>query len=316
MTRREPPWDALRTFGEVMRDGSLSSAARKLSLSQPTVGRHIDALEAALGVALFMRSPRGLEPTQEARDLAPHVETMIAAAAALGRTASGEAGGERGVVRVTASEIVGCEVLPGILASFRAAHPGIVLELALTNRNEDLARRDADVAVRMVRPTQSALIARRIGRSPIGLYAHRDYLARAGTPRTLADLAGHCLIGFDRDDRAFRAVGAAFEPFSRENFGFRCDSDLAQLAALRAGLGIGGCQEAIARRSGELAPVLPGALRYALEVWLVMHEDSKATRRVRLAFDHLARGLTDYLRGGQGGKAPSAPLPAERGEAG
>ncbi len=297
MTRREPPWDALRTFGEVMREASLSAAARKLSLSQPTVGRRIDALEEALGLALFARSPRGLEPTQEALDLAPHVEAMIAAAAALQRAASGEAGAERGVVRVTASEIVGCEVLPGILASFRAAHPAIALELALTNRNEDLARREADIAVRMIRPTQSALVARRIGRSPIGLYAHRDYLARAGTPRTLADLAGHCLIGFDRDDRSYRAVGAALEPFARENFGFRCDSDLAQLAALRAGVGIGGCQEVIARRAGELVAVLPGALRYALEIWLVMHEDSKATRRVRLAFDHLARGLTDFLRG-------------------
>ena len=297
MTKREPPWDALRTFGEVMREGALSAAARRLSLSQPTVGRHIDALEEALGLALFTRSPRGLEPTQGALDLAPHVEAMIAAAAALRRAASGEAGADRGVVRVTASEIIGCEVLPAILASFRAAHPGIALELALTNRNEDLARRDADIAVRMIRPTQSALIARRIGRSPIGLYAHRDYLARFGTPRSPADLAGHCLIGFDRDDRSFRAVGAALEPFTRENFGFRCDSDVAQLAALRAGVGIGGCQEAIARRASELAPVLPGALRYALEIWLVMHKDSKATRRVRLAFDHLARGLTDYVRG-------------------
>ncbi|MGO4871773.1 MAG: LysR family transcriptional regulator [Roseiarcus sp.] len=297
MTRREPPWDALRSFGEVMREASLSGAARKLSLSQPTVGRHIDALEQALGLALFTRSPRGLEPTQEALDLVPHVEAMIAAAAALRRAASGEAGAERGVVRVTASEIIGCEVLPAILASFRAAHPAIALELAITNRNEDLARRDADIAVRMIRPTQSALVARRIGRSPIGLYAHRDYLARCGTPRTLADLAGHCVIGFDRDDRSFRAVGAALEPFSRENFGFRCDSDLAQLAALRAGVGIGGCQEAIARRTSELVPVLPGALRYGLEVWLVMHKDSKATRRVRLAFDHLADGLRDHLRG-------------------
>jgi DNA-binding transcriptional LysR family regulator len=296
MTRREPPWDALRSFGAVMGEASLSGAARRLSLSQPTVGRHIDALEEALGVSLFTRSPHGLEPTQEALDLAPHVEAMVAAAAALRRAASGEAAAESGVVRVTASEIVGCEVLPAIFASFHAARPAIALELALTNRNEDLARRDADIAVRMTRPTQSGLVARRIGRSPIGLYAHRDYLARFGAPRTVADLAGHCLIGFDKDDRSFRSVGAAMAPFSRESFGFRCDSDLAQLAALRAGVGIGGCQEAIARRTSELVAVLPGALRYALDVWLVTHEDSKATRRIRLAFDHLAKGLTDYLR--------------------
>jgi DNA-binding transcriptional LysR family regulator len=300
MIKREPPWDALRSFGEVMREASLSGAARRMGLTQPTVGRHIDALEDALGLSLFTRSPHGLRPTQEALDLAPHVEAMIAAAAALSRAASGEAATDRGVVRVSASEIVGCEVLPAILASLRAAHPAIALELTLTNRNANLARRDADIAVRMVRPTQSALVARRIGRSPIGLYAHRNYLERFGAPRSLADLANHCVIGFDRDDRSFRSVGAALSPFTRENFGFRCDSDLAQLAALRAGIGIGGCQDAIARREGDLAPVLPGALRYALEVWLVMHEDAKATRRVRLAFDHLAAGLAAYLRGSAG----------------
>jgi DNA-binding transcriptional LysR family regulator len=304
MSEREPPWDALRTFREVLRDGSLSGAARRLSLSQPTVGRHIDALEAALGLALFARSPRGLQPTPAALDIEPHVEAMVAAAAALRRAASGAADADRGVVRLTASEIIGCEVLPPILASFRAAHPGVALELALTNRNEDLARRDADIAVRMIRPTQSALVARRIGETRIGLFAHRDYLARFGTPRTLDDLAGHCVIGFDRDDRSFRAVGASLGSFSRENFGFRCDSDLAQLAALRAGAGIGGCQEALARRTPELVAVLPGALRYALEIWLVMHEDLKATPRVRLLFEHLAEGLTDFLRARPTSSAP------------
>lgn len=296
MARREPPWDALRTFGAVMREATLSGAARRLSLTQPTVGRHIDALEEALGLSLFTRSPQGLAPTPDALALAPHIEAMAAAAAALQRAASGEAAADRGVVRVTASEIVGCEVLPPLFASFRAAHPGVAIELALTNRNEDLARGDADIAVRMVRPTQSALVAKRIGRAPIGLYAHRDYLRRCGTPRTLADLSGHCVIGFDRDDRSLRAVAGGLAPFTRESFSFRCDSDLAQLAALRAGVGVGGCQEAIARRDGALVAVLPGALRYALEVWLVMHEDAKATRRVRLAFDHLAAGLKGYLR--------------------
>lgn len=296
MTKREPPWDALRTFGAVMRDASLSGAARRLALSQPTVGRHIDAIEQALGVSLFARSPQGLTPTPDALALAPHIEAMAAAAAALERAASGEAAADRGVVRVTASEVVGCEVLPPLFASLQAAHPGLAVELALTNRNEDLARRDADIAVRMIRPTQSGLVARRIGRSAIGLYAHRDYLARCGTPRTLADLDGHCVIGFDRDDRSFRAVGAGPAPFSRDAFRFRCDSDLAQLAALRAGVGVGGCQTAIARREAALVPVLPGAFRYALEMWLAMHEDAKATRRVRLVFDHLARGLSDYLK--------------------
>jgi len=297
MTRRPPSWDELRTFVEVARDGSLSSAARRLGITQPTVGRHIDALEAALGLTLFTRSSRGLTPTPAPLALEPHVEAMAAAAAALARAASGEAAADRGAVRVTASEIVGVEVLPPMLAAFHAAHPGIAIELALTNRTQDLARRDADIAVRMVRPTQSGLVARRIGSSRISLFAHRDYLARFGEPRSLADLASHCVIGFDRDNSAFRGLGGYAGALTRESFWLRCDSDLGQLAALRAGVGIGGCQDNIARRMPELVAVMPSAFHYALEVWLVMHEDLKATRRVRLLFDHLAMGLTGYVKG-------------------
>jgi DNA-binding transcriptional LysR family regulator len=297
MMQRAPSWDELRTFVEVARDGSLSGAARRLGLTQPTVGRHIDALEVALGLTLFTRSPRGLTPTPAALALEPHAEAMAAAAAALERAASGEAAADRGAVRVTASDVIGTEVLPPILAAFRAAHPGIAVELVLTNRTQDLARRDADIAVRMVRPTQSGLLARRIGSSRIGLYAHRDYLARFGEPRSLADLASHCLIGFDRDNSSFRGAGDFAGTLTRDSFGFRCDSDLAQLAALRAGVGVGGCQDNIARRMPELAPVLQNAFHTTLEVWLVMHEDLKATRRVRLLFDHLAVGLTAYVKG-------------------
>jgi DNA-binding transcriptional LysR family regulator len=297
MIRREPAWDELRTFLEVARDGSLSGAARRLGLTQPTVGRHIDALEEALGAALFMRSPRGLSATAAALAIAPHAEAMAVAAAALSRSAASAAAMDRGVVRVTASEIVGAEVLPAMFAGFRLRNPGIAIELAVTNRNQDLARGDADIAVRMVRPTQSGLVARRIGITRIRLYAHRLYLERFGEPRSFADLQQHCVIGFDRDSQTFRSAGALAKSLTREDFGFRCDSDTAQLAALRAGVGVGGCQDAIARRTPELVPVLPNAFQMALEVWLVMHRDLKAEPRVRLMFDWLAAGLTDYVKG-------------------
>ncbi|MCL2430400.1 MAG: LysR family transcriptional regulator [Alphaproteobacteria bacterium] len=297
MASSDPHWNELRTFVEVARDGSLSAAARRLGLTQPTVGRHIDTLEASLGLTLFTRSSRGLTPTAAAVALVPHAQAMAVAAAAFGRTASGEAASDRGTVRLTASEVVGYEVLPAILAAFRRDHPDIAIELVLTNRTEDLARRDADIAVRMVRPTQSGLVARRIGTSRLALYAHRDYLARFGEPRSLADLASHCVIGFDRDNRSFRSAGSFAKQLTRDDFGFRCDSDLAQIAALRAGVGIGGCQENIARRTPELVQVLPNAFHHALEVWLLMHEDLKMTRRVRLLFDHLAAGLTGFVKG-------------------
>jgi DNA-binding transcriptional LysR family regulator len=297
MSRRDPGWDELRTFLEVARDGSLSGAARRLGLTQPTIGRHIDALEDALGVTLFTRSPRGLSPTAAAKALSPHGEAMAAAAAALARSASSAASIDRGVVRVTASEIMGAEALPAIFAGFRARNPGIAIELALANRNQDLARGDADIAVRMIRPTQSGLVARRIGSTRIRLYAHRDYLARFGEPRSLADLRQHCFIGFDRDNQTFRSAGSFAKALTREDFGFRCDSDLAQLAALRAGVGIGGCQDMIARRTPELVPVLPNAFQMTLEVWLVMHRDLRTAPRVRLMFDWLVLGLTNYVKG-------------------
>ena len=295
MTATEPGWELYRSFLAVMRQASLSGAARRLGLTQPTIGRHVQALEAALGVKLFTRSPGGLEPTQAALGLVPHAEAMASAAEALVRAASGEAQEERGTVRLTASEIIGAEVLPPMLARFRAEHPRIVLELALTNRTEDLLRREADIAVRMARPLQQALVARRIGPVGIGLYAHRRYVAARGQPRSIDELAQHQLIGFDRDATSWRSLGATPLAATRETFSFRSDSDLAQLAALRAGLGIGGVQHAIAARERALMPVLARALGFSLEMWLVTHEDLRASRRVRLVFDHLARELRDYV---------------------
>jgi len=290
----EGGWEHYRSFLGVLREGSLSGAARRLELTQPTLGRHIDALEKALGIKLFARSQHGLIPTQGALDLAPHAEAMEAAAQALVRAASGEADEPRGAVRLTASEIVGAEVLPAILAEFHERHPQIAIELMLSNRNQDLSRRDADIAVRMVRPTQKALIAKRSGTLQIGLYAHRRYLARHGTPRTVGDLARHALIGFDRDPSAFRSLGSSGLPVTRDIFALRTDHDQAQLNALRAGFGIGGCQAGIAARERDLVPVLPHDIGFRLEMWLVMHEALRANRRVRLLYEHLDGALRAY----------------------
>jgi len=276
-----------------MREGSLSAAARALGMTQPSLGRHIRQLEATLGIALFTRSPRGLTPTDLGRELVAHAQAMSAAAAALRRAASGSNQEVRGVVRVTCSEVIGAEVLPPILADFRQQHPGVVIELSLSNRSEDLLRKDADIAVRMARPTQGALVARRIGSIPLGLHAHRRYLKAHGYPQTLGDLAGHTIIGFDREPPARRALLHKL-PFGREDFALRTDNDLAQLAAIRAGYGIGICQVAIAGRDRNLVRVLPEAFALELDTWLVMHEDLKASRRTRLLFGHLAQALVAY----------------------
>ena len=289
-------WNLYASFREVMRQGSLSAAARTLGLTQPTLGRHIAALEAALDTALFTRSPQGLTPTVAALDLLPRVEEMHAAAEAARRAISGGPSAEAGVVRVTASEIIGGVVLPPILAAFREAHPGIVVELVLSNRNQDLLRRDADIAVRMVRPAQSALLAKRVGAVAIGLFAHRRYAEAHGVPATVAAIADHPLIGFDRDETSLRSLEDAADFLRRDRFAFRCDSDLAQLAALRAGSGLGGCQLGIAAGDPDLVPVLPDQVRFDLEMWLAMHEDLRGVGRVRTMYDFLAIELGAYAR--------------------
>jgi DNA-binding transcriptional LysR family regulator len=289
-------WHLFRTFLAVVREGSLSSAARVLGATQPTVGRQIASLEASLGIKLFVRSHDGLLPTEAALRLLSSVEAMAAAAEAAQRSASGDVDEERGTVRITASDVIGAEVLPDVLHSLRIRYPKISIELALSNRNEDLLHGDADIAVRMIRPTQGALVAKRLGRIDIGLYAHRRYLKARALPRSLQELRQHALIGYDRDPAVAQMVAKMGVMLSRDMFAFRSDSDLAQLGALRAGLGIGASQLGIANRDKSLVPVLHAQLVFTVEMWLAMHSDLRGNRRIQTTFDHLATHLSDYAK--------------------
>ena len=292
----EPSWDFYRTFLMVLRERSLSAAARQLGLTQPTVGRHIDALEASVGFPLFTRSPHGLMPTDAALELRPYAETLAATAAALLRAASGQHGAIGGTVRISASEVIGVEVLPPILAELHRDHPDLSVELSASDVVEDLLRQEADIAVRMVAPAQEALVARHIGAVPLGFHAHRSYLERRGIPQTLEDLSRHSVIGYDRETPAIRSIKGRAPDLPIGRFAFKSDSNLAQLAAIRAGFGIGICQNALAARDPDLMHVLADAFELKLETWLVMHENLRATPRCRVVFDALARGLLDYLR--------------------
>jgi DNA-binding transcriptional LysR family regulator len=300
MERVAPDWDLYRSFLAVLEEGSLSGAARALRLAQPTVGRHIDALERAFGEALFIRSVHGLLPTEAADAMRPHAEAIAAHAAALRRAASGRRGVIEGTVRITASEVIGVEVLPPILAALRAAHPALVLELALSNAVEDLLRREADIAVRMVEPRQEALLARRVGEVRLGLHARQEYLDRHGVPLVPEDLARHSLIGFDRETAVINAMRRRIVGLDRAGFALRADSDLAQLAAIRAGFGIGVCQTGLAARDPALRRVLPAAFDAPLPSWVVMHERLAGSPRCRAVFDALSTGLTAYCRGTPG----------------
>jgi DNA-binding transcriptional LysR family regulator len=272
----------------------LSGAARQLGITQPTVGRHIAALETALGVVLFTRSPSGLLPTAVARTLRAHAETMERTAAALERAASAQGDEVRGVVRVSASEVIGVEVLPPILTQVRQAYPHLKVELVLTNRLSDLLQLEADIAVRMVRPSQEQLLARRIGLIEVGLHARDDYLQQHGTPLLMQDLAGHSVIGFDQENAFIRSL--AITGFERSAFALSSDSDLAQLALIRAGAGIGGCQVQLAKRDPCLRRVLPEGFALKLDTWVTMHEDLRNSPRCRVMFDALVEGLQRYVQ--------------------
>ena len=292
-------WDLFQSLHAVLEAGTLSAAAKLRGLTQPTLGRHIETLEQRRGSPLFLRSPRGLQPTDLAMELKPHLHDMAAAASAAVRDASGAADSLMGSIRITASEIVGAEVLPPMLTSFRELHPGVVIELMLSNINDDLSRREADIAVRMSPPSQSSLVAKKVGEITLGFYATAEYLERHGTPQILDDFEDHAMIGFDSPARGIRDLPGLNMPVNRETFTFRSDSDLAQLAATRAGFGIGVCQDGLARRHG-LTRVLPDFNLFTLGVWIVMHENLRGSRRMRLMFDHLVEGVTAYVRQSRG----------------
>jgi DNA-binding transcriptional LysR family regulator len=298
MRDKDPNWEWYRTFLNVMETGSLSGAGRAMGITQPTVGRHIDGLEAALSLTLFTRTFDGFTPTDAARALAPYAADVAATAAALQRVASSHGSGIRGTVRLTASEVMGVEVLPPILAALREQYPELVVELVLSNKVDDLLHREADIAVRMVKPVQDALVATRVGDIEAGFYAHERYLAAHGTPKSIAALTGHALIGFDREDAFVRTVQARFPFLLRTDLAFRSDSHLAQLAALRAGYGIGVCQCAIASRDASLIHVLPNAFSYKMDTWLAMHEDLRHSPRCAATFTAVAEGLRTYIAGG------------------
>ncbi len=299
MNIHEPDWSLYRSFLAVLQEGSLSGAARALALTQPTLARHIEALEQGVGFELFTRSQQGLLPTDGALELKPYAESLAATTAAMMRAASGQGNIKgraiKGTVRVSASEMIGAEVLPPIFAAMRQTHPELEIELVLSNAVENLLRRDADIAVRMVEPAHEALVVKRMGTVTLGLHAHKRYLDRAGRPRNLESLQKYGMIGYDKETPSLRALRQRAHGLENIHFAFRADSDIAQLMAIRAGYGIGICQIAIARRDPNLEHLLPKAFSLKLGIWIAMHENLRSTPRCRAVFDGLVAGLKSHV---------------------
>jgi DNA-binding transcriptional LysR family regulator len=289
-------WDLIASVLAVLETGSLSAAARSLGVTQPTIRRHLDELEADLGVSLFTRSPTGLIPTKAARDISPYAHDIHGLVAALVRCASADRDIMSGTIRVSCSEIMGNEILPFLVAPFLEMYPALTIELIASNRIENLLRRDADLAVRMVRPVQEGLVGRKVTQIPLGLYASRAYLDRCGTPLDLADLiANHRMIGEDRGTSIIDALSALSPDAVLIDFSYRSDSDSAQLAAIRASIGIGVCQVPIAHDDPRLHRILTD-IESSLEVWLVTHEDLRDQHRVRTILDHLGSVLPIFAQ--------------------
>jgi DNA-binding transcriptional LysR family regulator len=288
-------WALIPSFLAALDRGSLMAAARVLDTSQPTVGRHIGELEAQLGVVLFERTGRGLVPTAHAHRLAEAARSMSGAADQLARQASGAQVDARGTVRISASQPVTCVLLPPLLQQMRELHPDIQIELVSSNAVSNLLQREADIALRMVRPDQSSLVAKRVGQVAIGTFAHRDYLRRRGTPRAPTDLLAHDLVGNDRNTDILRGFAAMGFPLQREDFAVRTDDLNAYQASVNAGLGVGFLARYVARHNPELVPLLPMLDIPPLPMWLAVHREIRSNPRIRRVWDFLATALPQAL---------------------
>lgn len=284
-------WSLVQAFLMVAEEGSLSGAARALGASQPTVGRQVKALETQLNAELFKRQARGLELTETGAALVAPAQAMRDAMGQIALAAAGQSAKIEGTVRVTASVMTSLYHLPEIIAKIRDEEPAIAIELVPSDDSRNLLYREADIAVRMYRPTQLELVAQHIGDIPLTVCAAKSYLAKRGTLSGPADLHNHDFVGYDTNPAiidGFREMGIEV---SRDFFKVRCDDHATYWNLVRAGCGIGFAQGQIAKHDPEIVAIDPGVVIPPLPIWLVAHEAMRHTPRVRRVWDLLAEGL-------------------------
>jgi len=295
MARQNFDWALIRSFVAVLDAGSLMGAARKLGAQQPTLSRHIAELEAQLEVPLFERTGRGVTPTAAALAIADAARAMEAGADTLARALVQRAEAATGSVRITTSHVAANYLMPPVLVALQAAEPGIAIELVASNEISNLLRREADIAVRMVRPAQTSLVARKLADIPIVACAHQRYLKRAGTPRQPADLLQHRLIGYDQDAAIVRGFAAMGLSITREQFALRTDDQVAYGRLVAAGAGIGFAAQYNLRHWRGVVPLLPMLQIPPLPCWLAVHREIRGSRLVRRVYDFLAEAIPREL---------------------
>lgn len=288
-------WSLIRSFLAVVDAGSLSAASRVTGISQPTLGRHVREAEQALDAPLFQREARGQRLTKAGQALLPAARDMAAAAARLVLAAKAEDGRITGTVRLTASRIVSAHILPPILSRLRAAEPGIQIEIVPSDEVENLLFHAADIAVRMVRPTQGDLIAQRVATMSLGLYVARSLVERQGMPSSIEALMDMDFVGFDRSDRIIHLMASVGQAVDSSFFGLRCDDQLVHLALVRAGGGVSGMPVAIGA-SDPLLMRIDGLIDLpSLPVWLAAAPGLRQTPRIARVWDAMAVGLVEAL---------------------
>lgn len=284
-------WNQTRAFLAVVEEGSLSAAARMLNQTQPTIGRQITALETELGVTLFERAGRSLQVTQSGLDLAEHVRAMADAAARVSMLAAGQSQDFEGVVRISVSDVFAAYLLPPIIAKLRILAPNITIDVVATNDISDIVRREADIALRNVRPEQPDLIARLIHESKAGFYAASSYLDRRGRPADRAAMAGHDFVCFGDIAENIGYFAPLGIPVSENNFRVVSANGLVAWEMVKQGFGISAMSVDVAKRTPEVEMVVPQMDPIIFPTWLVTHRELHTSRRIRMVFDLLAEEL-------------------------
>jgi DNA-binding transcriptional LysR family regulator len=284
-------WNRARAFLVTAEEGSLSAAARALGMTQPTLGRQVNALEEELGVVLFERVGRGLTLTAGGVDLLDHVRGMGEAANHVSLAASGQSQTIEGSICITASEVISAFLLPPVLARLRRTYPGVDIKLVASNAVQDLRRREADIAIRSGRPTDPSLIATRLRDTPARLYATRSYLKQIGNPTTVADLRRADFIGFGEDERFLQGLNAMGFDLTAKNFPIQTANHMVLWELVKNGLGIGAIIDEVGDAEPLVRRVLPSLAPIPVPAWLVSHREVHTSRRVRMVFDLLAEHL-------------------------
>lgn len=281
-------WNQARAFLATAEEGSLSAAARVLGQTQPTLGRQVNALEEELGILLFDRIGRSLYLTPAGEDLLVHVRTMRDAASRLSIAASSQSQAIEGEVKVSVSDVLASYMISDVLKRIRDLAPRLQVHLVATDEISDLQRREADIAIRHVRPVQPDLIARLVREDSADFYASQDYLKKRGFPKSKPDLKSHDFIGFGNNERMIEYMKPLGIQLDLTNFKFGCDSGAVGCQLASEGLGIIPISRDVAARIPNLLRVLPDMDPIRFPIWLTTHRELHTSSRIRLVFDVLA----------------------------